>query len=88
MKKPLCFILFLAISTTPACSRFTAAGRRERAYAKYVHKSKIAHERRQAQFRKEKAKIPKPGETESSELREMTRTSEGPQAVPSDPASQ
>ena len=82
--KPLCLILFLAISATPACSRFSASARRERAYAKYIHKSKVAQERRQAQFRKEKARIPKPGETESSELQEMTQTSEGPQAVPSD----
>jgi hypothetical protein len=82
--KSLCLILFLVISATPACSRFSASARRERAYAKYIHKSKVAQERRQAQFRKEKAKIPNPGETESSELREMTQTSEGPQAVPSD----
>ena len=83
--KSLCLILILAISATPACSRFSAAGRRERAYEKYVHKSKVARERRQAQFRKEKAKIPKPGETEALEpSQEMTRTSEGPQAVPSD----
>lgn len=84
MKKSLCFILFLAISATPACSRFSASARRERAYEKYVHKSKVARERRQAQFRKEKARIPTSGETESAELREMTQASEGPEAVPSD----
>ena len=84
MKKSLYLILFLAISVIPACSRFSASARRERAYAKYIHKSKAAQERRQAQFRKEKARIPKPGETESSELQEMTQASEGPQAVPSD----
>lgn len=89
MKKSLCLILFLAISASPACSRFSASARRERAYAKYIHKSKAAQERRQAKFRKEKAKIPKPGETESIEPpREMMQTSEGPQAVPSDSASE
>ena len=85
--KSLCFILILAISATPACSRFSASARQERAYAKYIKKSRVAREKRQAQFRKEKAKIPKPGETEASEPQEMTQTqtSEGPQAVPSDP---
>jgi len=86
--KSLCLILFLAISATPACSRFSASARRERAYTKYIHKSKVAHERRQAQFRKEKARIPKPDETELSEPREMTQTSEGPQALPSDSENQ
>jgi hypothetical protein len=86
--KSLCLILFLAIGATPACSRFTASGRRERAYAKYIHKSKSAQEKRQAKFRKEKAKIPKPGETESSELQETTQTSEGPEAVSSDSENQ
>ena len=83
MTKSLYLILFLAISATPACSRFSANSRRERAYEKYVHKSKIARERRQAQFRKEKAKIPKPGE-ETFPVQEMTQSSESPQAVPSD----
>lgn len=92
MKQPmksLCLILFLAISATPACSRFSTAGRRERAYAKYVHNTKANHERQQARIRKEKAKIPEPG-TEAAEPREMMQTSasEGPQAVPADSAGQ
>jgi hypothetical protein len=88
MKSLSLLLLILVVSISPACSRFSASGRQERAYAKYIKKSKSDRERRQAQFRKEKAKIPKPGETESSEPREMTQTSEGPQAVPSDAASQ
>lgn len=85
--KALYLILFLAISTTPACSRFTASGRRERAYAKYIHKSQADHAKRQARIRKEKARIPKPGE-EQSAPREMAQSQEGPQAVPRDPDSQ
>jgi hypothetical protein len=85
--KALYFILFLAISATPACSRFTERGRRERAYAKYVHKSKIDYARRQTKIRKEKAKIPSP-DAESSEQRETTQMQDGPQAAPRDPDSQ
>jgi hypothetical protein len=44
--KSLCFILLLALSTTPACSRFTAAGRQERAYAKYQEKRRVNREPR------------------------------------------
>jgi hypothetical protein len=83
MKSLSLFLLILMVSISPACSRFSASGRQERAYAKYIKKSKSDRERRQAKFRKEKAKIPKPGESES-ESPEMTQTSEGPQAVPSD----
>lgn len=82
--KSLTLLLILVVGITPACSRFSASGRRERAYAKYIHKSKVNHERQQARIRKDKAKIPKPGETASSEPQETTQTSEGPQAVPSD----
>lgn len=85
--KSLYLILFLAISTTPACSRFTASGRRERAYAKYVHKSKVDHARRQTQIRKEKARIPSP-DTESAEQRETIQMQDGPQAAARDPDAQ
>jgi len=43
--KSLCLILLLALSTT-ACSRFTAGGRQERAYAKYQKKLKANREPR------------------------------------------
>lgn len=45
--KSLCLILLLALSlTTSACSRFTAGGRQERAYAKYQKKLQAPRERR------------------------------------------
>lgn len=48
--KSLCLILFLAVMTTPACSRFTAGGRQERAYAKYQKKLKAPRESRLAKL--------------------------------------
>lgn len=85
--KSLCLILVLALSATPACSRFSSSSRQQRAYAKYIRKSKSAQEKRQAQFRQERAKIPQP-DMMPSEPRETVQTSDGPQAVPSDPESQ
>ena len=80
--KSLCLILFLAISATPACSHFSSSARQQRAYAKYVRKSGIVREKRQKQFRQEKAKIPPA--MAPSEPQVTTETSEGPQAAPSD----
>jgi hypothetical protein len=85
--KALYFILFAVICTTPGCSRFTTSGRRERAYANYVHKSRIDHARRQTRIRKEKARIPSP-DAESSEQREAIRMQDGPQAAARDPDNQ
>jgi hypothetical protein len=82
--KSLCLILFLAISATPACSRFTSKGRQERAYAKYVRKSMIHHEKQKAWFRRDKARIPKPDATAPSEPQLTTQTSENPESVPGD----
>ena len=82
--KSLCLVLFLALSTTPACSHFTASGRQERAYAKYLKKSKIDRERRLARFHRDAVKIPPPQTPDLSEPRETTQTSEGPQAIPRD----
>ena len=48
--KSLCLILLLALSTTPACSRFTAGGRQERAYAKYQKKLRVNREPRLAKL--------------------------------------
>jgi hypothetical protein len=56
--KSLCLILFLAISTTPACSRFTASGRQDRAYARHFKKLRADRERRLAQLRRDVTKIP------------------------------
>lgn len=84
--KSLCLILFLALSTTPACSHFTARGRQERTYTKYLKKLRIDRQRRQARLRHDEAKIPSPRATVPSEPRETT--SAGPQAVPGDPDNQ
>jgi hypothetical protein len=80
--KSLCLILFLAISAMPSCSHFSSSARQQRAYAKYVRKSAIVHEKRQKQFRQDKGRIPPA--TTPSEPQVTMETSEGPQAVPSD----
>ena len=82
--KSLYLILFLAISATPACSRFSSKGRQERAYAKYLRKSMIHHEKRQAWFRRDKARIPNPDATAPLEPQLTTQTSESPESVPGD----
>jgi hypothetical protein len=79
--KSLYLILFLALGATSGCSRFTKSGRQERAYAKYIQKSSTARQKRQAQFRREKARIPQPDM--ASEPQVTAETSDGPQAVPS-----
>jgi hypothetical protein len=86
--KSIYLILFLALSATPACSRFTARERQDRAYAKYIRKSKSDHERRQTQLRHDQAKVPQPDGTMPSEPRETTQTSENQQAIPIDPENQ
>ncbi len=48
--KSLFLILLLAVMTTPACSRFTAGGRQERAYAKYQKKLQKPRESRLAKL--------------------------------------
>jgi len=81
--KLFCLILILAIGATPGCSHFSSSARQQRAYAKYIRKSSMAHQKRQAKFRQEKAKIPQPDDTAQAELISM-ETQEGPQAVPGD----
>jgi hypothetical protein len=84
MVKSLCFILLLALSTTPACSRFTAGGRQERAYAKYRNKLKLNRERRVAQSHRAGPKTTPPSEIMTpSERRAEMEKSDSPQAVPS-----
>jgi hypothetical protein len=85
--KSLCLILFLAISATPACSRFTASGRQQRAYAKYLRKASVNRDR-QARVRHKAPKMPKPDTMAPSEPRETTQMSEGPQAAPRDSGNQ
>ena len=79
--KSLCLILFLAIGATPGCSHFSSSARQQRAYAKYVQKSANVREKRQKQFRREKAKIPA---SAPSEPQITTEVSEAPQIGPSD----
>jgi hypothetical protein len=83
--KSLCFVLMLALSTT-ACSRFTAQGRQERAYAKYLRKSSSQHDK-QSRVRQSAPKMPPPEMTQPSEPRTTTQT-EAPQSVSSSPDSQ
>jgi hypothetical protein len=86
--KSLCLILFLALGAAPACSRFTSSGRQEhtyRAYTNFIKKSTAARKKRQAQFRRDRARISQPAAVAPSEPRVTAQTSEGPQAVPSDP---
>jgi hypothetical protein len=84
--KLLYLILFLAVSATPACSRFSASGRQDRAYAAHLKKSRVDRERRLAQYRHDVAKMPAPQAPVPSEPREMI--SESPQAVPRDSENQ
>lgn len=84
--KPLCLILLLAVSATPACSRFTAGGRQDRAYAAHFKKLRVDRERRLVRLRQDVAKMPAPPAPVPSEPREMI--SEGPQAVPRDSENQ
>jgi hypothetical protein len=84
--KSLCLILLLAIGATPGCSHFSSSARQQRAYAKYVKKSAIVREKRQKQFRQEKAKIP-PAPAQS-EPQVTMETSDAPQAAPSDSSNQ
>jgi hypothetical protein len=79
--KLFCLILFLAIGATPGCSHFSSSARQQRAYAKYVRKSSFAHQKRHAQFRQEKARIPQQDDAAQTEQISM-ETQEGPQAVP------
>ena len=99
--KSLCLILFLALSSIPACSHSSAGGRQDRTYAKHLKKMRvnrtyarhlkkmrIERDKRRAQFSKAARKLPSPDLMVPSEPQEMTEISEGPQAVPSDLASQ
>ena len=86
--KSLYLILVLALSATPGCSHSNPGSRQERAYAKYIKQSMIARDKRQAQFRREKAKMSQPDMEAPSEPQVTAQTSEGPQAVPSNSDSQ
>ena len=78
------FILFLALSITPACSHFTVRGRQDRTYAKHLKKLRIDRERRLARLRRDVPKIPSPEAMAPSEPQVTIQISEGPEAPPSD----
>jgi hypothetical protein len=84
--KPLCLILLLAVSATPACSRFSASRRQDRAYAAHLKKSRVDRDRRLAQYRHDVARRPASPAPIPSEPREMI--SESPQPVPRDSENQ
>lgn len=79
--KSLCLILLLAISATPACSRFTSSGRQDRAYAAHFKKLRVDREQRLARLHYNVGKPPPLEAQTPSEPREIF--SEGPQAVTS-----
>jgi hypothetical protein len=57
MMKWLCLVLLLGLSM-PGCSMFDKNARRERAYHKYVKKSKAARDRQRSQIIRQRAQIP------------------------------
>jgi hypothetical protein len=58
MKKSLCLVLLLGLSM-PGCSMFDKNARQQRAYSKYVKKSKAAaRERQRSQIIRQRAQIP------------------------------
>ena len=79
--KSLCLVLLLALSTTPACSHFSAPKRRERAYASYMKKMRSDRDRRLARLRRSEA-TSLPQTPPVLEPRDTTQMSEAPQAVP------
>lgn len=86
--KSICFILFLALSSIPACSHSSGGGRQNRTYAKHLKKMKTERDRQRARLKKTAPKLPSPDLMVPSEPQEMTELSEGPMAVPGDLASQ
>jgi hypothetical protein len=86
--KSLYLILFLALGTLPACSHFTANGRRQLAYARQVKKIRVNRERRMAELHKKAPKMPPKEMMVPSEPRETIQRSEGPQSVTSSPDNQ
>lgn len=99
--KSLCLILFLALSSIPACSHSSGGARMDRTYAKHLKKvrvdrtyarhlkkMRVERDRRRAQWSKAAPKLPPPDAMVPSEPQEMVEISEGPQAVPRDLASE
>lgn len=85
--KSICLILFLALSSIPACSH-SRDGRQNRTYAKHLKKMKAERDRQRARLAKTAPKLPSPDLMVPSEPQEMTEISEGPMAVPGDLAGQ
>ncbi len=56
--KYLCLVLLLALSM-PSCSRFSKNSRDQRAYSKYIKKSKAARDKESQRVVKQRNKMPK-----------------------------
>lgn len=55
--KAISLFLLLAVAST-SCSNFTAQGRRERAYSKYVRKTSVARYKQRSRFFNGKMRMP------------------------------
>lgn len=73
--RSIALLLFVALSL-PACSRFSAEGRRQRAYAKYVRKSSATLHKQRTKSRAKQQEIPSAPDT--------TETTTTTEAMPSD----
>ena len=63
-------LLLLALFTSallPGCARYSAQGRSQRAYAKYVRESRAARDQQQTKARRAQQEIPAPVESAPTE---------------------
>ena len=71
-------VILIGCLLLPSCAHFTQSGRQQAAYSKYVKKQSQNRVRQQTKFKK--IRVPSPG---SSEPKEITGASQGPQSVSS-----
>jgi hypothetical protein len=76
MMKSLCLVILLGLSM-PGCSIFDKNARQERAYHKYVKKSKAARERQRSRMIHQRAEMPSLRSQQPSPVQENVQTSEG-----------
>ncbi len=50
----------MSAALLPGCARFSEEGRSQRAYAKYIKKSRAARDKQQAKARRQQQEIPAP----------------------------
>lgn len=75
MKKSLCLVLLLGLSI-PGCSMFNKSARQERAYSRYVKKSKAARDRQRSRTIRQRAEMPSLRNQQPSPVQENVQTSE------------